>query len=83
MTVNGRHGWPNGWHRGELHELDCIGPLCRCERVLRVVETVARAGEAGYTECTEGDSVILEWQRLGARDHPPAPGRSASSRVIR
>lgn len=56
MTVNGMHGWPNGWHRGELHELDCIGPLCRCERVLRVVET---------------------------RDHPPASGRSASSRVIR
>lgn len=35
-----------------------------------------------YNECSEGDSLQVESRRLGVRDHPPAPGRSALRRVI-
>ena len=50
---------------------------------LAMQESPMSGRAVGYTCACEGDSLIgYNARRLGARDHPPAPGRSAFMEVM-
>jgi hypothetical protein len=56
--------------------------------VLEFLEGLRRERDAsrdasGYNDVTEDDSVNVEYAAVRRGNHPPAPGRSASSRMIR
>ncbi len=55
-----------------LHELVCTNDPCSCKVLWPVAERVATRA---YTGGTEDGSVILDWQRLRGRNHPPARSR--------
>jgi hypothetical protein len=63
-----------------LHDLGCTNDPCRCRVLYRVTVEQEFEVESQYTE---GDSVTVESRTAPGRDHPPARGRFASSRVIR